>query len=191
MLFFRPQLRGSVVQHWLFPAAFDRLRSLSPCTGCLALRNSVPRFLLPIFWKLQHQLELSAKAFSELRSTFPKIPKDLAKWKYFTHWKILIFSENQFWYFCETISLSAHRFLKNTYIFIKIVSQKDQKSFSEKNKTFQYVKHFHFAKSFGILKKVGLSSEKTLAQNCSSCCRFQNIASQNRSTEFLSAEQPT
>ena len=43
------------------------------------------------------------KAFSELRATFPIIPKDLAKWKCFTNWEILFFSENDFLSFCETI----------------------------------------------------------------------------------------
>ena len=61
--------------------------------------------------------------------------------------------------------LSTHCFLKIVQIFIKIVSQKDQNWFSEKNKTFGYVGCFHFSKSFGIMVKVDLSAEIAWSQN--------------------------
>ena len=53
--------------------------------------------------------------------------------------------------------------------FIKIVSGKKTKSFSEKIKFFQCVEYFQLAKSFGIMAKVGLSNDPALA-DC-----FQNF----------------
>ena len=137
--------------------------------------GSVPQFVIEWLENLQRFNRISMvnqpnvskfcdQAFSELRSSFPIIPKDLAKWKCFTHWKNLIFSENQFWSFCETILMKMDVFFWNRWAESEIVSQKDQNWFLEKIKFFQYVKHFHFAKSFGILRKVDRSCEKGLAE---------------------------
>ena len=131
---------------------------MGPYTALKPEFVSVPRFVIEWLENLQRYNRVSMgnqpnvsnfsdQAFSELRSSFPIIPKDLAKWKYFTHWKNLIFSENQFWSFCGTILMKMYVFFRNRWAESEIVSQKDQNWFSE-NHNFPMCKIHSFCQIF-------------------------------------------
>ena len=88
------------------------------------------------------------RLISELRSTFPIIPKDLAKWIHSTYWKKLIFYEIQFWSFCETISSITYRFLKNHQNFHQNCLTKRPKLIFRKNQNFPMCKIHSFCQIF-------------------------------------------
>ena len=104
------------------------------------------KILCPLYLGAQIDFFINSKRFDKMK-LFYILKIFIFFWK-----SILVFLWDNFF-------SPLTEFGKFQEISPKIVSKKDQNWFSEKNKNFEYVEYFHFAKSFGIMEKVDLSAE--------------------------------
>ena len=128
------------------------------------------------------------KAFSELRATFPIIPKDLAKWKCFTNWKILFFLKMLFGLFVRQFRSPLTDFWKILKISSKLSHKRTKINFHEKSKNL-------VCKVYTSPNLLELSKKSVWARSWTDKKITFFVAGawilQNRGTESKTAEHPS